>query len=183
VALIIAFTTGSLTRTSGTGEGINSRWRMFGIILMAMGLVFSALYHASPFRTQTRDFQLSCYDAGQKLALKHANKVVTIGAGPSRIRCGLGSRLQISIFRSRTNHCSSRKSSTPDKVPGLISDLNKIHADAVMVWGNPTNVAYASLLGTLQDSALIEETTKIQDPALGEVGVILFSRSNQMGTR
>src|SRR5207302_10728519 len=58
-------------------------WRKATMVLIALGILISLTYSSSPFRTLTRDFQISCYRAGQILRAHPGFTVVSIGSGPN----------------------------------------------------------------------------------------------------
>src|SRR5580658_1443334 len=60
----------------------HDRWRKLCIALIVLGTIASMVYPSSPFRLLTRDFQSSCYDAGNRLQAHVGSRVVSIGSGP-----------------------------------------------------------------------------------------------------
>jgi len=77
--LVLAVSAGFLT---GEVDFDFRLWRNLCIALVIVGVVFSLTYRSSPFRTLTRDFQLSCYDAGHRLKAHGGSRIVSLGAGP-----------------------------------------------------------------------------------------------------
>ncbi len=57
--------------------------RALAAVLLLVSTIFVQVYWASPFRTFLRDYELSCYDAAQKLrAVPSCARLVVIGGGP-----------------------------------------------------------------------------------------------------
>jgi hypothetical protein len=67
----------------------------------------------------------------------------------------------------------------------LLVDIEKASPDAILVWGKADDPKRASLIQNLAPSYRPSTMEKILDPALGEVGMVLFrgpSPSPQGGT-
>jgi len=171
--LILAVSAGFLT---GAVE-LNFRiGRDICLTLVAVGVVFSLTYRSSPFRTFTRDFQLSCQDAGNRLKAHGASRIVCLGAGPfPEHGVGWEAGYKSAYFGGQ------RIIGTMDSLPNagqlnnLMNDIEKAQPDAILVWGRPDDARRIPLLQgllRLHPHCFVE---KISDPALGEVGVVVFS--------
>ncbi|MGA2858298.1 MAG: hypothetical protein ABSE40_15610 [Candidatus Sulfotelmatobacter sp.] len=62
----------------------------------------------------------------------------------------------------------------PEQLRSLVIDIEKASPDAMLVWGRPDDPGRASLLASLALLYPHNSREKILDPALGEVGVVVF---------
>jgi hypothetical protein len=62
----------------------------------------------------------------------------------------------------------------PSQLNSLGIDIRKASPDAVLVWGRPDDTRYSELLQSLLLQYPHTSSEKIVDPALGEVGMIMF---------
>ncbi|MGP8091758.1 MAG: glycosyltransferase family 39 protein [Candidatus Sulfotelmatobacter sp.] len=169
--LVLAVSAGFLA-----GDGAEFRvWRKACIALVVIGVVFSMTYHASPFRTLTRDFQLSCYDAGNRLKAHSGSRIVSLGAGPfPEHGVGWEAGFKAAYFGGRRIVGAMDSLPDPTELNSLMTDIEKASPDAMLVWGRPDDPRRASLLASLALLYPHNSREKILDPALGEVGVVVF---------
>jgi hypothetical protein len=173
--LILAVSAGFL---ADDGE-LNFRlWRRSCLVLVVGGFVFSLTYWASPFRTLTRDFQLSCYDAGNRLRAHPGSRVVSLGAGPfPEHGMGWEAGFKAAYFGGRRIVGTMDFLPDPTQLSSLMADTEKASPDAILVWGRPNDAKRANLLQHLVQVYPHNSTEKILDPRLGEVGVVIFPRA------
>jgi hypothetical protein len=173
--LILAVSAGFL---AGAGE-LNFRlWRRICLVLVVAGFVFSLTYWASPFRTLTRDFQLSCYDAANHLRAHAGSRVVSLGAGPfPEHGVGWEAGFKAAYFGGRRIVGTMDSLPDPTQLSSLMADTEKASPDAILVWGRPNDAKRANLLQHLVQVYPHNSTEKILDPRLGEVGVVIFPRA------
>jgi hypothetical protein len=177
--LILAISAGFL---GGAGDPNSHLWRRICLVLVALGVVSSMTYRSSPFRTLTRDFQASCYDAGNRLRIHSGSRIVSLGAGPfPEHGVGWEAGFKAAYFGGR--RIVGAMYSLPDstQLPGLMMDIEKAHPDAVLVWGEPYSTRRAGLLQSLALLYPHSSIEKILDPALGDAGVLIFPPKNTSG--
>ena len=151
-------------------------WRKLGIALVVLGTIASLLYPSSPFRLLTRDFQASCYDAGNRLKTHTGSNVVSVGSGPfPEHGVGWEAGYKASFFGERTIIGAMDFLPPSTQLSTLAADLRKASPDAILVWGKPDDTKYATLIQTLLLQYPKRSSEKIVDPALGEVGTVLFT--------
>ncbi|HTW57015.1 MAG TPA: glycosyltransferase family 39 protein [Terriglobales bacterium] len=151
------------------------RWRRVCQALVIAGMAVSLTYRSSPFRTLTRDFQVSCYDAGNRLKAHGQLRIVSLGSGPfPEHGVGWEAGYKAAYFGG------ARLVATVDALPDtaqdsrLMADMEEASPNAILVWGRPDDPRRAALL---QSPTLLGRSTsveKIVDPVLGEVGVVIF---------
>lgn len=153
-----------------------ARWRWAACTLFVAGTLFSQFYWASPFRTIRRDYQLSCYDAAEKLReLPSCKRLVVMGSGPFPEH-GVG--WEAGIYSSYFAGC--HMVAFADQIPAkaqlgtMQADLKRIGPDAVLLFGNPQSSAFAGI----QDTELQKgfSSTAILDPQVGEVGTLFWKQ-------
>jgi hypothetical protein len=151
-------------------------WRKLSLALVVLGTVTSMVYASSPFRLLTRDFQASCYDAGNRLRAHMGSSVVSIGSGPSPEHgVGWEAGYKASFFGGRRIIAATESLPNPAQLSSLIMDILKASPDAILVWGRSDDGRYTSLLHSLILQYPHSSREKIVDPALGEVGTVLFT--------
>jgi hypothetical protein len=152
-------------------------WKKLSIVLVVLGTIASLVYPSSPFRLLTRDFQSSCYDAGRRLRAHPGSSVVSIGSGPFPEH-GVGWEVAYtaSFFGGRRILGTLDSLPDPTQVSSLTADIRKASPDAVLVWGRPDDTRYAGLIDSLLVQYPLSSKEKLVDPALGEVGMVLFIR-------
>ncbi len=151
-------------------------WRKLAIALVILGTVIAMVYPSSPFRLLTRDFQASCYDAGNRLREHTGSSVVSIGSGPYPDHgVGWEAGYKASFFSGR--RIIGAMDSLPDSTQwsSLTFDIQKASPDAILVWGRPDDTRWSGLLHSLMAQYPHNSSERIVDPALGEVGVVLFT--------
>jgi dolichyl-phosphate-mannose-protein mannosyltransferase len=151
-------------------------WRKLSIVLVVLGTISSMGYHASPFRLLTRDFQVSCYDAGNRLRAHAGSSVVSIGTGPfPEHGVGWEAGYKASFFGGRKIIGAMASLPASNQLSSLTMDIRKASPDAILVWGRPDDTRYESLIDSLLLQYPQNLNEKIVDPVLGEVGIVLFT--------
>jgi hypothetical protein len=153
------------------------RWRTLSIALVVLGTIASLLYPSSPFRLLTRDFQASCYDAGNRLRAHTGSSVVSLGSGPfPEHGVGWEAGYKASFFGGRKIIAAMDSLPQSTQWSNLAMDLRKASPDAILVWGSPDDARYTGLIHSLVLEHPQSSTEKIVDPVLGEVGMVLWSK-------
>ena len=178
VPLVIAISVPFLIRDEGNGLVLSSNLRRASAALLISGLMFSTVYWASPFRTLKRNDQLSCLAAARELKLHRGSTLVTIGIGPFPEH-GVGWEAGYTAAFFSGWRVVAALTSLPDRAmqTNLFSDLKTIKADAIILWGRPVDIRYVAVRDRLAEGRAATEFTIIRDPALGEVGTVLFLSS------
>src|ERR1022692_438028 len=147
------------------------------LALIVLGIFASLVYPSSPFRTLTRDFQISCYQAGQSLRGHPGSTVVSIGSGPYQEH-GVGSEAgyKSAYFGDRRLIAVTENLPSLENVPGILRDISKASPDAILVWGKPGNARYEALAQQLVHEYAGGSQQTITDPVLGEVGSAVYAR-------
>lgn len=150
--------------------------RRISIALVLLGMIISLAYPSSPFRLLTRDFQASCYDAGNRLRAHSGSRLVSIGSGPSPEH-GVGWEAGYKAGFFARWRIVGATDFLPDaaQLNALIADISKASPDAVLVWGRPDDTGYKSVMDSLLMQYPKDSSEKIVDPALGEVGSVMFT--------
>ena len=150
--------------------------RMVAAALLVLSTIFFHVYWASPFRTLRRDYQLSCYDAAQKLhAIPSCDRLVVIGRGPYPEH-GVG--WEAGMYASYFAQC--RMVAFGSDIPSHSNlqfaqrDLRAISPDAILLFGTHDNSGYESFIETVQHSEPTFLSEAILDPEVGEVGKLLW---------
>jgi len=151
-------------------------WRKLSIVLVVLGTISSMVYPSSPFRLLTRDFQVSCYDAGNRLRAHAGSGVVSIGTGPfPEHGVGWEAGYKASFFGGWKIIAATDSLPQSTQLSSLIMDIRKASPDAILVWGRPDDTRYAGLIDSLLLQYPQNLNEKIVDPVLGEVGIVLFT--------
>lgn len=151
-------------------------WRKVCIALVVFGIITSMVYPSSPFRLLTRDFQASCYDAGDRLRGHPGSSVVSIGSGPyPEHGVGWEAGYKASFFGDRKIIGAMDSLPEPMQLSSLTVDIQKASPGAILVWGRSDDTRYTGLIQSLILQYPNNSSEKIVDPALGEVGVVLFT--------
>ena len=170
--LVLAVSAGFLT---GEVDFDFPLWRKICLALVVVGAVFSLTYRSSPFRTLTRDFQFSCYDAGHRLRAHGGSRIVSLGAGPfPEHGVGWEAGFKAAYFGGSRIVGAMDSLPEPEQLRSLVIDIQKASPDAMLLWGRPDDPRRASLLAGLALLYPHNSREKILDPALGEVGVVFF---------
>ena len=151
-------------------------WRKVCIALVVLGIITSMVYPSSPFRLLTRDFQASCYDAGDRLRGHAGSSVVSIGSGPYPAHgVGWEAGYKASFFGDRKIIGAMDSLPESKQLSSLTIDIQKASPGAILVWGRSDDTRYTGLIQSLILQYPNHSSEKIVDPALGEVGVVLFT--------
>jgi hypothetical protein len=180
IPLLLAISIGFLFNTSANGSSLmlSKIWRTACILLLAAGFIFSTLYWASPFRTLNRDYQLSCYDAGWKLKSHQDIRIISVGSGPyPEHGVGWEAGYKAAFFGKRAIIAESDLLPNSTELNGVLADIAKATPNAVMVWGEPHDIAYKAFITTLNQNGHVLGSEKINDPAKGEVGTIVYLKN------
>jgi hypothetical protein len=111
--------------------------------LLVIGLVTSMTYSSSPYRTLDRDFQISCYRAGEMLRGHSGATVASVGSGPYQEHgVGWEAGYKAAYFGDRWLVAATDQVPGADKTAALLDDLSKAAPDAVMIWRRPADVQY-----------------------------------------
>ncbi len=154
----------------------NPVWQRLCLALLVAGLLVAFTYRSSPFRTLDRNFQMSCYDAAQKLDAYSGSRVVSIGSGPyPEHGVGWEAGYRTAFFANR--RIVAETPDLPTQVAPLMSDIEKSSADAVLLWGSRTDPRFQIVLRSL--AAEYRVNLPILDPALGQVGSVVIGRMPQ----
>jgi hypothetical protein len=178
VPLIIAMASGFLLPSNQNNPLLPRFCRIVCIGLVCAGLVFTSFYWSSPFRTLDRDFQLSCYDAAEKLRLHPGMTVVGVGEGPyPEHGVGWEAVFDAAFFADREVIAQSDRLPAKGNVAVMMADIKTANPDAVMIWGSPRDAEYENLTAAVSESYGGIVSDKITDPSAGEVGTIFFPPS------
>lgn len=152
-------------------------WRWSIAALTVLGIVVSLTYSSSSFRTIDRDFQVSCYRAGQSLRAHPGSTLVTVGPGPyPEHGVGWEAGYKSAYFGDRRPIGATDKLPNLDEIPALLGDISKAKPDAVLVWGKPGEPRYESLVQHLVNEYAGIPRETLMDPSYGEVGSVLYAR-------
>jgi hypothetical protein len=174
IPLWFSFAAGYLCRTL---EPKSRMVRAACIILTLSGVGFSLTYWSSPFRTNTRDWQIVCRVAGESLRRHAATTVVSVGSGPFPEH-GVGWEAgYLSCYFG-----GAKLIATADGIPAnldvLSADLSQTGSDAVLIWNrNRSERTLISRIPVLDDAERVE----IIDPQFGEVGLVFYRRHSLRG--
>lgn len=154
----------------------HARLRMLCTALVVLGTLASMLYSSSPFRLLPRDFQASCYDAGHRLRSHPGSSVVSIGSGPfPEHGVGWEAGYKASFFGDRRIIAAVDSLPASAQLSTLNTDLRQASPDTILVWGRPDDLRYKGLIDNFLVQYPQSSSERIVDPALGEVGVVLFT--------
>jgi hypothetical protein len=169
IPLLLAVSVGFLEQ-----RGARLLQRAF-LALIVLGIFVSLVYPSSPFRTLTRDFQISCYQAGLSLRAHPGSTVVSVGSGPYQEHgVGWEAAYKSAYFGDRRLIAVTETLPSSENVPAILSDISKASPDAILVWGKPGNARYEALVQQLVHEYAGRQP--LMDPFLGEVGSVLYSR-------
>jgi len=182
IAILIALASGFII-PGGPNRDLRlaPRLQKMCLALFVLSTVFFTIYWASPFRTIDRDFQRSCYNAVALLKQSQpaGNSLVSIGNGPYPAH-GVGFEVGPYVAYLSGRHLIAMNSALPDdasEVNQLAAAAGSKKTDAVLVWGQPNNHAYQTIVSQIESSPGATSNLPITDPAMGEVGrVITFHR-------
>jgi hypothetical protein len=145
------------------------RWAT--ITLLVLGILVSLTYSSSPFRTLQRDFQVSCYQAGQILRTHPGSTVVSVGSGPYQEHgVGWEAGYKSAYFGDRRLIGATAKLPNLDETPAVVHEISKAMPDAILVWGSPGDTRYDALVSQLDHAYARSTKEALVDPLHGEVG-------------
>jgi hypothetical protein len=142
------------------------------VVLTCLSVGFSAFYRSSPFRTETRDWQVVCRETGDSLRRHRAESTVSIGSGPFP-QHGVGWEAGYTSSYFGNARLLAASEFLPHDSIALKEDIGRTHADAVLVWSVDQR-AQIPIQEKLHDEYPASEA--IIDPQLGEVGLVLYRR-------
>jgi len=152
-----------------------SALRSTAAALLVIGLVISMTYSSSPYRTLDRDFQISCYRAGEMLRGHSGATVASVGSGPYQEHgVGWEAGYKAAYFGDRWLIAATDQMPGADKTATLLDDLSKAAPDAVMIWGRPADVQYRNLVHQIVLRSGEASVGVLTDPSVGEVGTAVF---------
>jgi len=145
-------------------------------VMFAGAIIFLALYWASPFRTIRRDYQTGVYEMSATLRkIPNCERLVAIGKGPSPER-GVG--WEIGIYASYFSQCRivgfTDEIPSPEKADSTVTDIKKLHANSILLLGDPSNSNYAALLKAIRDDSQFSASNPLHDPVSGQIGLLLW---------
>jgi 4-amino-4-deoxy-L-arabinose transferase-like glycosyltransferase len=151
--------------------------RRVSLSLLLISTVFFTFYWASPFRTASRDYQMSCYHAAALLKTTQptGESLVSIGNGPYPDH-GIGFEAGVYVAYLTGRHLVAMNSALPEgnQANQLVAAVVSKKADAVLVWGQPNTRAYQAILDQLRNPQGDSSDQAILDPQMGEVGRVVF---------
>lgn len=165
-------------RLAGSAPRAAGWLRKTALGLLAASTVFFAFYWASPFRTVDRDFEASCYRTADLLRTEKAGgTLVSIGDGPYPDH-GVGFEAGSYVAYLSGWRLVGGNAALPDPpgVDELVRQALASRADAVAVWGSPTDSTYGSIVEKIQQGIGTSSTNKIADPHKGEVATLIVPR-------
>lgn len=156
---------------------VSSRAKAVAGILVLCGIVFFQLYWASPFRTLHRDYQTSVYNAASTLrSLPSCSRLAVIGAGPfPEHGVGWEEGIYASYFSSCRIVAFADRIPPDDQMDALDSDLHAVHPDGIIILRGGNNEGYQRLLKMITATTPAIQSKPINDPAIGEVGRIMWN--------
>jgi len=173
IPLLLAVAVGFFLEPTGPASPI---WRRATAALIVLGILASLAYPSSPFRTLTRDFQISCYRAGQSLRAHPGSTVVSIGSGPYQEHgVGWEAGYKSAYFGDRRLIGATGKLPELEERPALLDDVSKARPDAILLWGKPGDIQYDDLVQQLIQAYGDGHQEVLRDPFLGEVGLALYA--------
>lgn len=143
------------------------------VTLTVLGTCFSLFYRSSPFRTQTRDWQVVCREVGTSLKLHGAATTVTLGSGPFPGH-GVGWEAGYTSSYFGSARLIAASEFLPSDYNNLSLDVARAAPEAVLLWCTDPQTC-ASIRKRLQDQYPVSES--ILDPKLGDVGFVLYRRT------
>jgi len=157
------------------GELDHSATRKISVALVILGMAASMVYPSSPFRRIKRDSQLVSYETGSLLKSQKASTIVSIGSGPfPEFGVGWEAGYKAAYFGGQRLVAAAESLPPSAQLPQLMAEIAKAAPDAVVVWGRPNDAAYTAVVNTIT-SRFASTQTRITDPDLGEVGVVLLT--------
>ncbi len=188
VPLLLAVAAGFLTYDGS----FHPRWRRFCQALVVLGLAISLVYRSSPFRTVTRDFEVSCYNTGRllaehriaehRIAGNRGMRIVSLGSGPFP-EYGISWEAGYKSAYFGEARLVGRLDELPDSRQEslVMADVEKAAPEAILVWASPESARRAELIAGLHRPG--SSMVKIIDPVVGEVGQVIFWPNDGFGQK
>jgi hypothetical protein len=164
-------------RQEGNSLALSTAWRRVCAGLWVAGIVFSLVYSASPYRRLRRDYQLSCYRAGQLLKQVPDEAVVSFGIGPyPEHGVGWEAALKSAFFADKKLIAMRPVLPPASQAGAAVRDVQRSGVNAVMVWGAGDDEKFSALVAALRNRCRVLVAEPIHDPTAGQVG-LLFLRA------
>jgi hypothetical protein len=110
-------------------------WRTAIIVMIALGIFASLAYSSSPLRLIRRDYQISCYRAGESLRIHPGSTVVSVGSGPYQEHgVGWEAGYKSAYFGNRRLIGATEKLPNSEQIPAVLGDISKARPDALLIW-------------------------------------------------
>ncbi|MGA9529096.1 MAG: hypothetical protein WBS24_13365 [Terriglobales bacterium] len=153
----------------------HASWRIVATALLVAGEIAALGYGSSPFRKLNRDFQISCYAAGNHLKMHHGATVISLGSGPfPEHGVGWEAGYKAAFFANQRLIAALDDLPASVNTSAALADLAKASPDAIIVWGRPGDASYLAFTQSLSHHYPDAPSEEISDPVLGSVASILF---------
>jgi len=174
LAIRFALPPGKTKDLPSHGVDCGGSWQTVAGVLIILGLIAVQVYWASPFRSIHRDFQSSVYEAANALTEGEARNVIAIGEGPYPEH-GIGWEAGVYAAYFSGSRIVADLFDMPAGVntDAIVSDVEKLSPDAVMIWGTPANSAYTAIVRKFHQAYPRDTLTIIRDPDRGEVATVV----------
>ena len=150
-------------------------WRTAIIVMIVLGIFASLAYSSSPLRVIRRDYQISCYRAGESLKIHPGSTVVSVGSGPYEEHgVGWEAGYKSAYFGNRRLIGATEKLPNLEQIPAVLGDISKARPDAVLIWGKRGDALYEMLIQQLVQEYAASSPEPLVDPFYGEVGSVLY---------
>jgi hypothetical protein len=142
-------------------------------------LIAVQVYWASPFRTIHQDFQSSVHEAANALTRGQAHSVIAIGEGPYPEH-GVGWEAGVYAAYFAGSPIVADLFQVPEgvNVDSIVTDVQKLSPDAVMIWGVRSSAKYPRVVDALRESYPNAKVSSVRDPIRGEVGTVLVLKKS-----
>jgi hypothetical protein len=150
-------------------------WRTAIIVMIVLGIFASLAYSSSPLRVIRRDYQISCYRAGESLRIHPGSTVVSVGSGPYEEHgVGWEAGYKSAYFGNRRLIGATEKLPNLEQIPAVLGDISKARPDALLIWGKRGDAHYEMLIQQLVQQYAASSREPLVDPFYGEVGSVLY---------
>ncbi|HET9407726.1 MAG TPA: hypothetical protein VFO39_10850 [Candidatus Sulfotelmatobacter sp.] len=144
-------------------------------VLLAIGMVTVQVYWASPFRTIGQDFQTSVYQTAEILKQAHARTLVNIGLGPyPEHGVGWEAGYYTGFFGNLRVIGGLQEIPSSINPSSVAADLAKLRADAVVVWGAPSDSTCGEIVSRIHTDYPNNPPIAINDPKKGQVATLFL---------